>query len=346
MKIVIDKSIPFVDNVFEPYAEVKYIEGPEISGKDVRDADALLIRTRTRCNAELLDGSSVKIISTTSIGTDNIDLEYCDSHGIFHTNATGCNAGGVMNYVFSALYGTAARKGIPLAGATFGIIGAGNCGSRVERMARALGFKVLLYDPPRAEKEGKGLFCDLDFLLENSDIVSMHVPLNENTRRMADSVFFSKMKLGAFFINTSRGDIVDEEALIEAIPKLGPVVIDTWDNEPDINVRLMQMVDIATPHIAGYSQQGKQNGTAYAVRAVARFFGLKKLTDFFPRTSNDSTEVVKLDIEGRNQGQITSMIQYNYPIFTDDFLFRTNPTGFMELRKNYSYRKEFYVDYY
>lgn len=347
MKIVIDGSIPFVKNVFEPYAEVVYRDGAEISNADVRDADALLIRTRTKCNAALLDGSRVKIISAAAIGTDNIDVEYCSAHGIFHTNAAGCYAGGVMNYVFSALYGMAARKSIPLSGTTFGIIGVGNCGSRVERMARSLGFKVLLYDPPRAETEKTGLFCrDLGILLENSDIVSLHVPLNAATRKMAGEEFFERMKMGAFFINTSRGEIVDEDALMNAIPKLGPVALDAWCNEPDINTRLMQMVDIATPHIAGYSQQGKQNGATYAVRTIARFFDIKELLDFFPKTLNDEAEVVKLNTEGKTQGQIASIIQYNYPVFTDDFMFRTNPKGFKELRKNYQYRKEFYVDNY
>ncbi len=343
MKIIADAAIPFLQGVFEPYAEVVYKPGGEIRKEDLKDADALVIRTRTHCNAYLLEDTPVKIIATATIGTDHIDLPWCNEHGIFVQNAPGCNAGGVMNYVFSALYGAASRKSIPLNGSTLGIIGVGNVGSRVEDMARYLGFKVLLNDPPREALEGPALFCKLDYLLRNSDIVTMHVPLNETTRGMADSSFFEKMKLGAFFINASRGEVISDDALMNAIPKLGPVIIDTWNNEPNVNQTLMSMVDIATPHIAGYSYQGKQRGTAMAVRAVARFFELKDLYDFFPKTEVKELEAVKLDLKGMSQGQRASLIQYNYPVFTDDFMFRSNPGDFEKLRSNYSYRREFYV---
>ena len=149
MKLVIDKSIPFIEGVFEPYATVLYREGPEISSEDIRDADGLVIRTRTKCDAKLLEGSMVKIIATATAGTDNIDYEYCKQHGIFFQNASGCNAGGVSNYVFSALFGAAARKSINLTGATVGIIGLGSVGQRVESMARSLGFKILRNDPKK-----------------------------------------------------------------------------------------------------------------------------------------------------------------------------------------------------
>lgn len=344
MKLIIDQSIPFIHGVFEPYAEVVYLEGASMGPEDVADADVLMVRTRTRCDGSLLDGSKVKLIATTTIGTDHIDIDYCEKHGIFYKNAAGCNAGGVMNYVFSALYGIAARKSIPLSGATIGIVGVGSSGHRVESMARQLGFKLLLCDPPRAEEEGASQFCSLDHLLAQSDIVTMHVPLTESTRKMANAEFFAKMRPGAFFINTSRGEIVDEDALLAAIPRLGPVVIDTWNNEPEINRALMDAVDIATPHIAGYSYQGKQLGTMMAARSVARFFKISELYDFFPQADVPELEAVKLDLRGKNQGQIAATIQYNYPIFTDDFLFRINPEKFIQLRKDYHYRREFYFD--
>jgi len=343
MKIVADTAIPFLKGVLEPYAEMVYKEGGSISRKDLSDADALITRTRTKCNKKLLHKTKVKIISTATIGTDHIDLKYCSDHGIYVQNAAGCNAGGVMNYVFSALYGAASRRSIPLTGATMGIIGVGNVGRRVERMARHLGFKVLLCDPPRAEREGAAEFCDLDYLLRNSDVVTLHVPLLPSTKKMANSSFFEKMKLGAIFINTSRGEVMDDKALMSAIPKLGPVIIDTWNNEPKVNKKLLEMVEIATPHIAGYSYQGKQMGTSMAVRAVARFFSIEPLYDFYPPTDVQELEAVRLNLAGMNQGQITSIFQYNYPIFTDDFMFRTNPKGFEELRTNYSYRREFYI---
>ena len=343
MKIVVDKAIPFIEGVFEPYSEVVYKEGSAICREDLVDAEALVVRTRTRCDAALLEGTAIKLISTASIATDNIDLDFCREHGIYVQNAAGSNAGGVMNYVFSALYGAASRKSVPLTGATMGIIGAGHVGTRVEQMARHLGFKVLMCDPHRAELEGSGQFCSLDELLRQSDIVTLHVSLNDTTRGMADAGFFSKMKFGAFFINSAQGELMQDEALMEAIPRLGPVIIDAWNHEPHVDVRLMEMVDIATPHIAGYSYQGKQRGTAAAVRAVARYFDIKELFEFFPPADVKELEAVRLDLTGLTQGQIASVFQYNYPIFTDDFMFRLRPDSFEQLRSGYRYRREFYI---
>ena len=344
IKIVADSAVPFLEGVFEPYAEVKYMGGSDIGPDDVRDADALISRTRTKCDAALLDGSRVKFIATATIGTDHIDFPYCDAHGITVRNAPGCNAGGVMEYVFSALYGLASRKAISLEGDTIGIIGVGHVGSLIERMGLSLGFKILKCDPPRAEAEGPFGFCDLDYLLQNSQIVTMHTPLNETTRGMADRHFFSMMRPGAFFINASRGEVVCDDALKEAIPKLGPVIIDTWNHEPDIDLELMDKVAIATPHIAGYSYQGKQNGTAAAVRAVAHYFGIQSLYEFFPKTDLPENEAVKLDLKGLNQGEIAAVLQYNYPIFTDDFMLRVAPEDFDKLRAEYKYRREVYID--
>ena len=344
MKIVADSNIPFLEGVFEPYSEVVYIDGRSINHDDVKDADALIIRTRTKCNAELLDGTSVRMIATATIGMDHIDLDYCREKGIEVYNAQGCNAGGVMQYVFSALYGVAARKGIKLDGATVGIVGVGHVGSRIEAMARHLGFNVLLCDPPRAAAEGEEGFCSLEYLLANSQIVTLHVPLDEVTRGMADEEFFMMMRPGAIFINSSRGEVVDDAALIHAIPKLGAVVIDTWNNEPDINLNLLEMVDIATPHIAGYSYQGKQNGTAYAVRAVAGHFGIKELYDFYPEADVPDHEPLLLDLKDKNHGERAAVFQYNYPVFTDDFRLRMEPHKFEKLRSEYQYRREIYVE--
>lgn len=344
LKIVADKAIPFLEGVFDPYADMTYLPGDKIGPEDVRDADVLMVRTRTKCNADLLEGSKVKFIATATIGTDHIDFPYCDSKGIVVRNAPGCNAGGVMEYVFSALYGLASRKSISLQGDTIGIIGVGHVGSLIERMGRALGFKILKCDPPRAEAEGSFGFCDLEYLLQNSQIVTLHVPLDETTRGMANSEFFSLMQPGAFFINAARGEVVCDDALKAAIPKMGPVIIDTWNHEPDIDLDLMDKVAIATPHIAGYSYQGKQNGTAAAVRAVAHYFGITELYEFFPKTDLPENEAVKLDLKGLNQGEIASVLQYNYPIFTDDFMLRLNPENFDKLRSEYNYRREVYID--
>ena len=344
IRIIVDDAVPFIKGVFEPYADVVYKAGKEICHGDLADVDAMVIRTRTKCDASLLEGTPVKFIATATIGTDHIDFPYCDEKGIVVRNAAGCNAGGVMNYVFSALYGVASRKAVRLDGAKLGIVGVGNVGSRVDRVAGYLGFKVLKNDPPRMAAEGPEGFCPLDYLLQNANVVTMHVPLDETTKGMCDDSFFEKMKPGTIFINASRGEVVDEAALKRAIPKLGPVIIDTWNNEPDIDHELMDMVDIATPHIAGYSYQGKQNGTAAAVRSLSRFFGFENLYEFFPKTEIVDLQAVKLDLKGKTQGEITSVLQYNYPIFTDDFMLRMDPGNFEKMRSNYQYRREFYID--
>jgi erythronate-4-phosphate dehydrogenase len=343
MKIVADRNIPFLEGVFEPYAEVIYRDGKEISREDVADADVLVIRTRTRCDAGLLEGSSVRMIATATIGVDHIDLDYCASRGIRVHNAEGCNAGGVMQYVFSALYGVASRKSIKLDDAVFGIIGVGHVGKKVAELAEYLGFKVLLCDPPRAEKEGYEGFCELEYLLANSDVVTLHVPLDETTCGMADEDFFTIMKPGSIFINAARGEIMDEKALKQAMPKFGAVIIDTWNNEPDVDEELIEMVDIATPHIAGYSYQGKQNGTASVVQAVAGFFGIPQLYDYYPATDVPEHEPVKLDLRDKKQGEVAAVFQYNYPIFTDDFRFRMEPGNFEKMRSNYQYRREIII---
>ena len=343
MKIVADKHIPFLEGVFEPYADVIYIDGRQINHDDIIDADALVIRTRTKCNADLLSGTKVSMIATATIGTDHIDMDYCKENNIEVYNAEGCNAGGVMQYVFSALYGIAARKSIKLDEATMGIIGVGHVGSKVEAMARHLGFNVLLCDPPREAAEGSEKFCSLEYLLANSQIVTLHVPLDETTRNMADEDFFMLMPPGAIFINASRGEVVDDKALVNAIPKLGAIVIDTWNNEPNVNADIVEMVDIATPHIAGYSYQGKQNGTASAVQSVAKHFGISQLYDYYPEADIPDHDPIRLDLHDKTHGERAAVFQYNYPIFTDDFRFRMDPSAFEKLRSDYQYRREIYI---
>ncbi len=344
MKVVADTNIPFLKGVLEPYAEVEYLDGRSIDREALLDADALIIRTRTRCNEETLSGTRVKMISSATIGMDHIDIPWCKAHGIDVQNAEGCNAGGVADYVFSALYGVASRRAIKLDEAVIGIIGVGNVGKKVEYMARTLGFKVLLNDPPRAAKEGPEGFVSLEELLEKATVVTLHVPLDETTRGMAGEDFFSRMQPGSIFINASRGEVVDEGALIHARPKLGALVLDTWCNEPNVNPNLIELCDIATPHIAGYSYQGKQNGTAMAVQALARHFGIEPLMNFRPAMEDEAMTPTILDLWGKSQGEIAAVMQYNYPIFTDDFLFRSSPESFEKLRSEYNYRREFSLD--
>lgn len=319
-KIVIDKAVPYISGVFEPYFEnVVYAPAAEIDAAAVRDADALIIRTRTKCNAALLGGSRVRFIATATIGMDHIDADWCSSHGIFATNAPGCNADGVMEWVFAAL-GVFGRRQA-LQGATLGVIGVGQVGRRVADMGRKRGFRVLENDPPLHSAGGGGReLTGLDTLLSQSDIVTIHIPLWEQNRGFADAAFFAGMKPGAIFLNASRGGIVDEAALLAARGHLGPVAIDVWKGEPDINRALLEAADIATPHIAGYTQVGKINATVSSVRSAANFFKIDSLLQFEIKNT-----FKPFNIEG-------------YDIMKDDEMLRSAPDAFELLRTNYSLR--------
>lgn len=359
MKIVIDSNIPFIEGVFEPYAQVEYYKGEEITPQRVKDADALVVRTRTRCNRLLLEGSSVKMIATATIGMDHIDLEYCGANNIKVTNSAGCNAGGVMQYVFTALYGVAAKKGIPLPDnishkpAVLGVIGAGNVGERVAKFGEYLGFEVLRCDPAKERRQtidfNNGYiqikdfkdYYSLDYLLESADIITLHTDLNPTSRGMVDEKFLSSVKDGAILINSSRGEVVVDEALLSYRDKLSALILDVWNGEPKINRGLVDVADIATPHIAGYSYEGKVNGTVMAVKGVADFFDIAPLKSFtvVPPVRNTNFFSAK----GLNQLEISDYFNNIFAIFEDDLNLRSNLDSFEQLRNKYNYRREFYV---
>ncbi len=358
MKIVIDKDIPFIKGVFEPFAEVVYMKGADIDAGVVKDAQAIIVRTRTRCGRELLEGSSVKIIASATIGKDHVDMDYCNANGIKFTNAAGCNAGGVMQYVFTALYALGNEKGIsfPVSGGkrkVLGVIGVGNVGSKVAELGEYLGFEVLRNDPPKEREQTLAFnngylppedfkdYYSLEYLLGHSDIITLHVCLDETTRGMADGEFFSKAGNGVIFINTSRGEVVDETALLGCVNKPGGLILDVWNNEPDINRELLASADISTPHIAGYSYEGKLNGTGMVVQSVADFFGIEQLKKFtvIPCTPN----VNHISLKELPQNKIYEILNNIFPIFEQSRILKNAPVDFEEIRSNYKYRREFYV---
>ena len=357
MKIIVDKDIPFINGAFEEYAQVVYLPGKEISAEAVKDADALVIRTRTKCNAPLLEGSSVKFIATATIGTDHIDLEYCANAGICVRNAAGCNSGGVMQYVYTALYALACRKGLQLGDdgryGTIGVIGAGNVGSKVAALGEYLGFEVLRCDPAKEREQtlvfNNGYlqlkdfkdFYSLDYVLENSDIITMHTDLNPTSRGLAGEEFFKKMKDGAIFINSSRGEVVVDDALKRYAGKLSGIILDVWDGEPELDLELLSAADIATPHIAGYSYEGKVNGTVMAVKALGDFFGIEGLKCFsvVPDEKNNNF----FSKGNLTQNQISDYFENIFPIFGHCADLKSNPQNFEQLRSNFKYRREFYV---
>lgn len=267
MKIVIDSDIPYIGGVFEPYADVAYIKGGAIDKSSLTDASALIVRTRTRCNEQLLGGTPVKFIATATIGTDHIDAHWCRTAGITVASSAGCNARAVAQWVFAAL------RSAGLSGGVIGIVGVGNVGRQVELMASQLGFSSLRCDPPRVQN-GESGFVSLEFLLAHSDVVTIHTPLLETTREMVGKQFLEAMKPQAVLLNSSRGEVVNEAELAQSGIRFG---LDVWCNEPDIDVKLLEKAAIATPHIAGYSARGKARGTEMAVNSVADFLDIEPL---------------------------------------------------------------------
>lgn len=350
MKIIIDDKIPYIEGALEPFAEVVYLPGSKTTPEVVKGADALITRTRTKCNRQLLEGSNVKFIATATIGFDHIDTEYCSEVGIEWTNAPGCNSGSVEQYIASALAELSKKHHFALSEKTIGIVGVGNVGKKVARIAEAYGMKVLLNDPPRERAEGKGDFVSLDEILEQSDIITLHVPLNmtgeDKTFHLANDAFFAKAGKKPFIINSCRGEVVETEALKNALNtnQIAGAVIDCWENEPDIDRELLEMVDIATPHIAGYSKDGKANGTSMSVQAISRFFGLG--IDNWTCKNVElpaSTEITIDEIEKSTEEILKEAVLETYDIREDDERLRLSPESFEKQRGDYPVRREFPV---
>jgi len=346
--IVADSKIPFLEGVFEPYADVRYLDPGEITPETVRDADALIVRTRTKCNAALLEHSRVGIVATATIGTDHIDINWCITHGIVCASAAGCNAASVAQYMNSALLRVSLRHNVDLRGKTLGVIGCGNVGTKVAAAAAALGMSVLLNDPPRVCKEKLSGFVDLETIQREADFITLHVPLWDaeygpwRTEHMADEAFFRGLKRKPFFFNASRGDVVDESALKDAIKSglISGAVLDVWHNEPEIDRELLSLVDFATPHIAGYSADGKLNGTAMSVEAVAKHFGIEPLLNFFPaKVPAPANPIITLDPASPHP--LADAVFVSYDIEIDDAALRAAPEQFEDLRGSYRVRREF-----
>jgi erythronate-4-phosphate dehydrogenase len=348
MKIIADDKIPFLQGVLEPYAEVIYLPGKQVTNKILKDADAILTRTRTKCTQSLLRGTGVKFIGTATIGFDHIDTHFCEKNNIVWINAPGCNSYSVQQYIAAALLKIAAEFRFSLKGKTIGIVGVGNAGTKVEKFARILGMNVLLNDPPRAREEGKKNFVDLGTILYNSDIVTLHVPLNvvgeDCTWHLFDEKSFKKMKKGTWFINTSRGEVTESSALKNALEsgKLAGAVLDVWENEPDIDLDLMAKTFLATPHIAGYSTDGKANGTSMVVNALCKKFKLP-LMDWYPsEIPEPENPVIPLNVIGNtDEDIIREAVFHTYNIDEDNINLRFAPTDFEKQRGNYRLRREF-----
>ena len=320
MKVVIDHKIPYIKEAVGNIAdEVLYLPGDAFTKEAVKDADALIVRTRTRCNRELLEGSRVKFIATATIGYDHIDVEYCREAGITWTNCPGCNAGSVEQYVRMVLLLLQQKKGLDLKHSTLGVVGVGHVGSRVARMAEALGMRVLLNDPPRADK-GESGFVDLATIASECDVITFHTPLNREgiyrTFHLADEDFLFNLKRTPFVINSSRGEVVDTASLLAALAagRVKEAAIDTWEYEPHISKELMSVAFLATPHIAGYSADGKANATRMSLEALCRFFGVEAEFSILPPEGPNDYDPTRESDRLKASPEKFEWFRGNYPI--------------------------------
>ncbi len=348
MKFIIDDKIPYIKGALEPFGEVVYLSGVKTTPEIVKDADAIITRTRTICNEELLKGSSVKFIATATIGYDHIDTEFCKEAGIEWTNAPGCNSKSVEQYILSTLFVLAEKHNFKLKGKTIGIVGVGQVGSKVAKVCEILGMNVLLNDPPRERIEGSEQFVSLKEIKQKADIVTLHVPLNmteeDATFHLADTIFFQELTKRPFIINSCRGEVVDSFAAESALQMgmISGLVLDCWENEPNINLELMHMCDLATPHIAGYSKDGKANGTSMSIQAISKFFNLG--IDNWQAKDIETPDSTTIRIDGSEFSEeeiIVKAVLSTYDIRNDDKTLRANPSEFEKQRGDYPVRREY-----
>lgn len=324
MKLIVENKIPHIAPLLaELPVKPLFLSPGAITRDAISDAEGLIVRTRTRCDAALLDGTAVRFIATATIGTDHIDLDYCRWRGITVASAPGCNAPAVAQWVFAAL--AAVRPDAR----TLGIVGCGHVGSIVERWGRAMGLLVLVNDPPRALREGPGGFCDLATIAREADVITFHTPLDATTRHLASREFFAALRRRPAIFNAARGAIVDTPALVEALDKglAGAAAIDCWENEPNISAALLERAAVATPHIAGYSRQGKMRASIMAADALRRYLGMA------PTGAAESVHRVPETVS-------LAEAAASYDIAADTALLRARTAEFEALRNGYSLREE------
>lgn len=329
-KIIVDDNIPFIKGRLEPFADIVYADQFGFTPELVRDADALIIRTRTRCDANLLEGSRVRIIATATIGMDQFDLDWCRQAGIITRNSPGCNAPGVAQYVWSALL----RSGFDPQRHTLGVVGCGNVGSIVADWGRKLGAKVITNDPPKAAAgDAPEGHTDLAALLREADAVTLHTPLTRKGEWPSFHLIGERetemMKRGALLVNAARGPVADNAAVRRAVEE-GRIraVIDTWEGEPDLDRGLLGLVEFGTFHIAGYSLEGKQRATRMVLEAIGEHFGF-------------SPDLGGLEGPYRAPEKVSPQtILDSYNPLDDTTPLKADPAAFDVLRANYSFRRE------
>jgi len=354
VKIVADANIPLLREAFGPLGEVRALPADAITPSAVADADALLVRSVTRVDADLLDESRVRFVATATIGTDHVDTAYLAQRHIGFASAQGSNARSVAEYVLAALCVLARRAGRDLFGLTVGIVGVGNVGGRLAGMLEALGLAVLRNDPPLARRTGDPRYLPLDALAE-ADVVTFHVPLTRTgrdaTHHMVNAGLLERLQARVWLLNTSRGAVADTETLAEALDdgRLGALVCDVWEGEPDIPAHLLERADLATPHVAGYSYDGKVSGTRMVLEALREHFGIERAWDPGPLMPPPAHPRVEVPAGAGAQEALGRAVRAAYDIERDDARLRevlerppeVRAACFKALRRDYPVRREF-----
>ena len=349
MKILADENIPYVSEAFGTLGEVETMPGRATNAASVKDADILLVRSITKVNAHLLDGSAVRFVATATIGEDHIDKAYLAARGIAFASAPGSNANSVGQYIAAALLELAEHHGLDLGNLKLGIVGVGNVGTCILAKATALGLRCVLNDPPLARDTGDPKYRPIDDVF-GCDIVTLHVPLTKDgsdpTHHLVNEDFLRKLKPGAILINTSRGPVADGGAIKRAFAegRLKACVLDVWENEPNVDVELIELVSIATPHIAGYSFDGKVNGTRMIYEAACRFLEIESAWNPAPLLPPPECPNII------SPKTVRDAVRAVYDIMGDDTDMRglaeasvdERPKLFDRLRKEYPRRREFF----
>ena len=352
MKIVVDENIEFGKEAFSTLGDVTLLHGRKITNEIVKEADALVTRSVTNVTEELLRGSNVKFVGTATIGKDHLDINYLNNSGIVYSSAPGCNSYAVTEYVFTAMAYIANEKGFSLENKSLGVVGYGNIGTKIAKYAKALGMYVLVNDPPVERETNQNIFSSLEETLK-CDLITFHVPLNktgiDKTLHLLDEGRINSLKPGTILINSSRGAVVDNTALLKRIKKYNDLTaaLDVWENEPSVNLELLDLVDLGTPHIAGYSLEGKVNGTAMIYEALCNFIGKKP--EWKPSLPPADNPIIELSKEHSTTSQLQGVSNHIYPIRRDSDLLkkfsnlplREFAEEFDKQRKNYPFRREF-----
>ena len=348
MKILVDENMPYARELFSRTGDVVAVPGRPVPQAELDDADGLMVRSVTKVNAELLNGKPVKFVGTATAGTDHIDEAFLQQQGIAFSAAPGCNAIAVVEYVFSALLLLAERDGFALKDRTVGIVGVGNVGGRLQARLAALGIRTLLCDPPRADRGDEGDFLPLSQLVAEADILTFHTPLFKQgaykTLHLADEALLRALKPNAILINACRGPVVDNQALLKVLETRRDlsVVLDVWEPEPELSLPLLEKVDIATAHIAGYTLEGKARGTTQVFEAWTQFLGNPQQVAL--ETLLPAPEFGQITLRGElDQPTLKRLVHLVYDVRRDDAPLRKVadvPGEFDRLRKNYLERRE------